>query len=98
MVHRSVPFENRWTSGDRAWHWMLRLEREGITNVQAIFTEHELHDVGSRLLSEDIPVAFVREWLSWHERSARRARWKHWLIVDLLLLLILAAILVVSWQ
>lgn len=94
MNNRSVPFENRWANGDKARHWMLRLEREGVKNVRAMYADHELNAPAERLLVDDIPIGFARDWLAWHQQSKRhRRRGRHRLIVLLLLVVILAILI-----
>ncbi len=43
MKSHRLPFENRWTGGERAWQWNCELERMGVANVRAMFADHELH-------------------------------------------------------
>jgi hypothetical protein len=43
MKSHRLPFENRWTGGEQAWHWYCELERVGVPNVRAMFADHELH-------------------------------------------------------
>jgi hypothetical protein len=98
MRDRSVPFENRWTSGEQARHWMLRLEREGVKNVRAMYADHELHAPDERLLLEDIPIGFARDWLDWHQRSKRRRHRNRHRVVVALLVVVVIAIAVLAWR
>lgn len=68
MKSRKLPFENRWTSGRRAWEWHCELERLGLTNVRMMFANHETdHPCRADVIS-DIPAGFVRDWLAFHDR------------------------------
>lgn len=98
MSNQSLPFENRWTSGDQARHWMLRLEREGVKNVRALYADHELHAPDQRLLIEDIPIGFARDWLAWHRQAKRRRRRNRHRVIVLLLLIVILAIAVLAWR
>jgi hypothetical protein len=98
MSDQSVPFENRWTNGTQARHWMLRLEREGVKNVRAMYADHELHAPGERLLLEDIPIGFARDWLAWHQQIKRRRHRNRHRVVVLLLLIAILAIAVLAWR
>lgn len=99
MGDQTLPFENRWTSGEQGRHWMLRLEREGVKNVRAMYADHELHAPDARLLIEDVPIGFARDWLAWHQRvKLRRDRNRHRVIVALLLILILANAALLWWR
>ena len=73
MTSHRIPFENRWTNGERAWEWTRALERFGLANVRTIYIEHEAHHRGEPAVIFDIPSGFVRDWLAFHDRqSARR--------------------------
>jgi hypothetical protein len=90
MSDRPIPFENRWTNGEQGRRWMLRLEREGVKNVRAIYADHELHAPAERLLLDDVPIGFARDWLAWHQRvKQRRRRNRHRVVVALLLFIII---------
>ena len=71
MSHR-LPFENRWTNSTHAWEWNCALDRLGVANVRAMFADHEAHHAGRRTVIFDIPAAFVRDWLAFHDRRAAR--------------------------
>jgi len=43
MRSHTIPFENRWTNGERAWEWSRELDRLGVPNVRAMFCDHEMH-------------------------------------------------------
>ena len=43
MKSHIVPFENRWTNSEHAWHWHWEPERLGVPNVRTMFSEHETH-------------------------------------------------------
>jgi hypothetical protein len=77
MKSHRLPFENRWTSGERAWHWYCELERIGVPNVRAMFVDHEMHHANDNEVVSDVPAGFVRDWLSFHDRNEgrRQARW-----------------------
>jgi len=98
MSNQSLPFENRWTSGDQARHWMLRLEREGVKNVRALYADHELNAPDQRLLIEDIPIGFARDWLAWHQQAKRRRRRNRHRVTVLLLVIVILAIAVLAWR
>jgi len=72
MKSRVIPFENRWTNGKHAWEWHCELERLGVPNVRAMFSDHETHHPQSRSVVFDIPAGFVRDWLAFHDRRAAR--------------------------
>ncbi|MGO4714548.1 hypothetical protein [Bradyrhizobium sp. 2TAF24] len=73
MTSHHLPFENRWTSGNRAWTWHCELEHLGLANVRAMYVEHETHHAEEPAVIFDIPAGFVRDWLAFHDkRSARR--------------------------
>lgn len=98
MHDRTLSFENRWTSGKQARHWILRLEREGETNIRAMYVEHELRSPDTHLLFEDVPAGFVHDWLAWCEnRKRQRRQGRHRMIVGLLGVAILLIILLVWW-
>jgi hypothetical protein len=77
MKSHRLPFENRWTSGEHAWHWYCELERLGMRNVRAIFADHEMHHADDSSVVSDVPAGFVRDWLSYHDRhdDRRQTRW-----------------------
>ncbi|MBR1222306.1 hypothetical protein JQ557_30195 [Bradyrhizobium sp. U87765 SZCCT0131] len=72
MTSHHLPFENRWTSGGRAWTWHCELEHLGLANVRAMFAEHETHHGGEPAVIFDIPAGFVRDWLAFQDRRASR--------------------------
>ena len=71
------PFENRWTSGARGWRWYVALERLGVDQVRAELALQELLPQ-TQLADLAIAPGFVRDWLAFHERRARRStlRWR----------------------
>jgi hypothetical protein len=73
------PFENRWTSGKRAWVWHQELERLGVHGVRLRLAMHDA-DQPADFIDPDMPYGFVRDWLAWHERTERRAA-RSWLAV-----------------
>jgi hypothetical protein len=77
MKSHRLPFENRWTGGERAWQWYCELERIGVPTVRAMFVDHELHHANDNSVVSDVPAGFVRDWLSFHDRhdDRRQARW-----------------------
>ncbi len=83
MVQHRLPFENRWTSGEQAWHWHCELERLGTGNVRAMYADHESHHPTDRLVVADVPSEFVRDWLAFHDRHAARQQmlWRATMIV-----------------
>jgi hypothetical protein len=90
-----LPFENRWTSGEKARHWYQQLEREGVRNVRL---RQAIRDVNSDEGGEDaIPNEFVLAWLDYHTReSERRAyRWRGTMLVIVLVGAIAA--IVAAW-
>ncbi|MEW6638913.1 MAG: hypothetical protein AB1586_00310 [Pseudomonadota bacterium] len=73
MTSHRLPFENRWTSGGRAWTWHCELEHLGLANVRAMYVEHETHHAEEPAVIFGIPAGFVRDWLAFHDqRTARR--------------------------
>ncbi len=68
MTSYKVPFENRWTNGAHAWEWHCELERLGVPNVRAMFSDHETHHGEEPAVVFDIPAGFVRDWLAFHDR------------------------------
>lgn len=90
-----LPFENRWTSGERARHWYQQLEREGVSNVRL---RHALRDVElDREDEEPIPNEFVMAWLDYHAREHDREvhRWR-WAILMIVFVAAIAAT-VAAW-
>lgn len=98
MSDQSVPFENRWTNGEQARHWMLRLEREGVKNVRAMYADHELNAPDERLLIEDIPIGFARDWLAWHQQSKRSRRRNRHRVIVVLLIIVIIALAIIGWR
>ncbi|RIA46710.1 hypothetical protein DFR49_1263 [Hephaestia caeni] len=98
MSDQSVPFENRWTSGEEARHWMLRLEREGVKNVRAMYADHELNAPDKRLLIEDVPIGFARDWLAWHQQSKRSRRRNRHRVIVVLLIVVIIALAIIAWR
>jgi hypothetical protein len=98
MSDQSVPFENRWTNGEQARHWMLRLEREGVKNVRAMYADHELNAPDERLLVEDIPIGFARDWLAWHQQSKRSRRRNRHRVIVVLLIIVIIALAIIGWR
>ncbi|MGB8365204.1 MAG: hypothetical protein WCE20_11850 [Rhizomicrobium sp.] len=92
---KTLPFENRWTSGDKAHHWYIQLEREG---VESVSFQHAMHDLASESDAEaTIPREFVAAWLAYHAQ-AKAQRTFRWRIIFLILILIgVAASLVSAW-
>jgi hypothetical protein len=75
MKSHVLPFENRWTNGEHAWEWHCELERLGVPNVRAMFSEHETHHQEEPTVVFDVPPGFVRDWLAFHDsRLAREQR------------------------
>jgi len=93
-THR-LPFENRWTNSEQAWHWNCELERLGVATVRIMFADHEVHDPGGRAAVLDIPAGFVRDWLAFHDRRAARQQ-LFWRAAVIALLLIAACAAVVG--
>ena len=85
-THR-LPFENRWTSNERARQWNCELDRLGVATVRIMFADHEVHDPSGRAAVLDIPAGFVRDWLAFHDRRAARQQllWRAAVIVLLLI-------------
>ena len=98
MSTPSLPFENRWTSGEQARHWMLQLEREGEANVRAIYADHERQAPDAPFLIDEISIGFVRDWLAWHDQTRRRRRRNRHRVIVVLLLLVLLALAVLVWR
>ncbi|MDB5568542.1 MAG: hypothetical protein JWP84_5108 [Tardiphaga sp.] len=89
MKSHRLPFENRWTNGERAWEWHCELERLGLMNVRAMFADHETHHPGRRAVIFDIPTGFVRDWLAFHDRRTARQQFL-WRATVLALVLVAA--------
>ncbi|QUD86164.1 hypothetical protein [Phenylobacterium montanum] len=68
---RQPPFENRWTSGRKAWRWYRALESLGVDNARMRMS-HPSAGQAPHFPDPDIPLGFVQDWLSWHDRRARR--------------------------
>jgi hypothetical protein len=95
MKSHRLPFENRWTGGERAWQWYCELERIGVPNVRAMFADHEIHHAEDSAVVSDVPAGFVRDWLSFHDRHDGRSQtW--WLAAVALLALVAAVASVVA--
>ena len=60
MKSHRLPFENRWTGGERAWHWYCELERIGVPNVRAMLVDHEMRHANDNEVVSDVPAGFVR--------------------------------------
>ena len=69
-MSRRPPFENRWTSGKRAWHWHQELEALG---VDAVRLRLALRDAANpvEFPDPDIPAGFVRDWLDYHDHRLK---------------------------
>lgn len=72
MKGHIIPFENRWTSGERAWQWHCELEWLGVATVRAMYCEHEAHYSERPTVVFGIPSGFVRDWLAFHDRREVR--------------------------
>jgi hypothetical protein len=83
MKSRIIPFENRWTNGEHAWEWHCELERLGVPNVRAMFSEHETHCKQEPTVIFDVPPGFVRDWLAFHDSRMARQQllWRSSVIV-----------------
>jgi hypothetical protein len=68
MRSHTIPFENRWTNGERAWEWSRELDRLGVPNVRAMFCDHEMHHGQESSVVSEIPAGFVRDWLAFHDQ------------------------------
>lgn len=98
MPLRPEPFENRWSSGEQGRRWLLRLDHEGLANVRACFAERQARAGDGAEPLDDIPAAFIRDWLAWRDRSeSLAARNRHRVVVALLLIAI-AALTVIGWR
>ena len=101
MKSHRLPFENRWTAGERAWRWYCELERIGVPNVRAMFADHEMHHADDNSVVFDVPAGFVRDWLSFHDRQDGR-RQTQWLATVTVLAFVAAVASVVAvlriWQ
>jgi hypothetical protein len=89
MTAHTLPFENRWTSGEHAWEWYCELERLGVANVRAMFSDHETHHGEEPAVIFDIPSGFVRDWLAFHDR--RTAHQQFWWRASVIVLSSIAA-------
>jgi hypothetical protein len=87
------PFENRWTSGSKAWVWHQELEAIGVENVRVRLALQDA-PVPVGFTDAEIPEGFVRDWLIYHDRKARRGtvRWRVFIA-----LLATAAAIVALW-
>jgi len=81
MKSHRLPFENRWASGEHAWHWYCELERLGVSNVRAMFADHEMHHANDNAVVFDVPAGFVRDWLDFHDRHEARRQTRLWIAV-----------------
>jgi hypothetical protein len=92
---KTLPFENRWTSGDQAMHWYMQLEREGLESVSL---QHAMHDVATESDAESaIPREFILAWLAYRVRETAR-RTFHWRCIFLALVSIAAiASIIAAW-
>jgi len=83
MAGHTIPFENRWTSGEHAWEWARELDRLGVANVRAMYSEHETHHREDPTVIFDIPPGFVRDWLAFQDRRSARIQliWRAGVIV-----------------
>lgn len=63
------PFENRWTSGKRAWRWHQELEALGVETVRVRLALAESADPVP-FPYPDIPSGFVLDWLRHHDRTS----------------------------
>ena len=70
-MSRRPPFENRWTNGRKAWRWYRALEALGVDNARMRLS-HQDASKPARFPDPDIPMGFVQDWLSYHDRKARR--------------------------
>jgi hypothetical protein len=70
MKSHRLPFENRWTNGEHAWHWHCELERLGVSTVRIMFAEHETHRPAQHSVVYDVPSEFVRDWLAKSQTAA----------------------------
>jgi len=83
MTRHTIPFENRWTNAEHAWEWTRELDRLGVSNVRAMFSEHETHHHEDPTVIFDIPPGFVRDWLAFQDRRSARQQlmWRASVIV-----------------
>jgi hypothetical protein len=95
MKSHRLPFENRWTGGEHAWQWHCELERIGVPNVRAMFTDHEIHHPCDHAVVFDVPAGFVRDWLNFHDRQDAR-RQTLWLAVVAVLAAVAAAASIIA--
>ncbi len=94
MTSHKLPFENRWTNGNRAWQWNCELEHLGLANVRSMFVEHETHHADEPAIIFGIPVGFVRDWLAFQDRrSARQQLLWRMVVIGLCLAAVAAAVL-----
>lgn len=95
-MNKRPPFENRWTSGRKAWRWHQELEALGVENVRLRLA---LLDAPAPVAfpDPDIPPGFIRDWLSYCDRKVRNdaARWR--VAVVLLAALAAAAAMLAGW-
>ncbi|HEY2659428.1 MAG TPA: hypothetical protein VGI79_06880 [Caulobacteraceae bacterium] len=70
-MSRRPPFENRWTNGRKAWRWYRALEALGVENARTRLA-HQDSLKPARFPDPDIPMGFVQDWLSYHDRKDRR--------------------------
>jgi hypothetical protein len=90
MKPHRLPFENRWTGGEHAWHWYCELERIGVANVRAMLADHEMHHADDTSVVFDVPAGFVRDWLEFHDRRDDRKQTR--LLVAVTILSFVAAV------
>jgi len=91
-VTARLPFENRWTSGQKAWRWYQVLEALGVENARVrLALQDSANPVG--FCDPEIPNGFVRDWLAYHDRRRRHSRaWQVFTIALAGIALIAAAI------
>ena len=89
------PFENRWTSGKRAWVWHQELEALGVENVRLRLALVEATDPVA-FPYPDIPAGFVLDWLRYHDGKSGRGATRGGLMAALLIGALAAVAIVTS--
>lgn len=90
------PFENRWTSGRKAWRWHQELEALGVEDARVrLALKDSLQP--APFPDPEIPVGFVRDWLRYHDRQSRRGMVRWTVTAALVAALATAAAIVGAW-
>jgi hypothetical protein len=95
-MSKRPPFENRWTSGRRAWCWYQELEGLGVEEARLRLTLRDARQPVD-LLDPAIPAGFIRDWLRYHDRRVHRGMLRWVAAAVFMAALALTAAIVASW-